>query len=200
MALLRLHDNAHDDYDRFAAVQWRQPSIVEEQFEGAIANNIWHFDYAQIETILWRSQVSESTAYTINSQTQRLLELIVAQLPKKLSEQQLQRLKILSQKSLPSSHGESFSELLIDYYFYQQEHQIILAELKTSQIDIRRLQEQYFGAQIASQLFSRKNMITDYLNARRIVNMDASLTATQKAMQLKTLQDEHRAELLNSSL
>lgn len=202
-----LHQSAHSDSGSQELVQWSQPNDLNEKYPLLIADNNWQFDFKRLEIILWNAKVNEAGDLLINSDTEDMLQRASDQIPASISSENLQRLLFLTQKSLPGSNGDKLSRLLGQYHAYQQDHKENLSIinkatenekpllLKTNLLNYKLRQVHYFGVDLAERLFSKKNITTDYINKRRLINMDGDLTKTQKEQQLSALSNKYKNAL-----
>jgi hypothetical protein len=182
-------------------VKWVQPSVLDEKFPVLIASNRWSINYFSIETILWRSKVSSSNRILIDSDTVELLDKITAELPGFINSEDMSRLMFLIEQSLPNSNAEKLAVLVNAYYSYQKEYksqlkllveavgEVKLSRLKDFEANNKQHQVQHFGADVAEVLFEKRNITTNYLNNRTIVNMDKELTKKQKHKRLLALKE-----------
>lgn len=202
-----LHKNVDLNHKTHSPVQWLQPSSLDEKFPVLISNKSWSINYSNIERILWESTVSTSGRFVVNSETADLLQQVSAQLPGPLESKESQRLTFLIAQSLPDSDAKGLAHLFNRYYLYEQEYRSSLSAitqakgqeklslLKASRTNNKLLQERYFGAEIAEKLFDKKNITVNYLNDRRIINMNESLTKAQKREQLSVLKKNYKNTL-----
>jgi len=202
--LVVLHNNAHLGYTHNIPIAWRQPSALNQRFPLLISNTSWHFNFVDIESILWQSKVDSYGELIIDAETLSLLEQASDRLPENVSEAELQRLGFLIEKSMPTKRAHRLSSLLRSYQAYQQDYTssvalISIAEteqrlalLQAEQLYLEQRQEDYFGSDVANTLFSKKNITTSYLNQRRIVSMMSDISIPQKSVMLKELSDDYK--------
>ena len=202
--LIGLHNNAHVGYAYNTPIEWRQPSALNQRFPLFISNTNWHFDFVEIESILWQAKVDSDGHLVIDAKTLSLLEQASDRLPNNLSETERQRLGLLINKSMPTKRAQRLASLLIAYKAYQQEYTsslalISIAEadqrlalLQAEQLNIEPRQQRYFDVDVASKLFSKKNLTTSYLNQRRIVSIMPVISISQKNSMLRELNDGYK--------
>jgi hypothetical protein len=186
---------------------WLQPALLDVSFEQLIGNDSWRLDYNIIEQILWMEKQNASGKLIIDSATADRLQQASDLLPQSMRPNEWLRLNFLMEKSLSGGAGQQFFSLLKGFYQYQQDYAASLSVIKqtinTQKLsslrsiisDNRRRQAQYFGVEIAEQLFAKSNITTDYLTQRRIVNMDLGLTNLQKKQQLRSLEKNYKKML-----
>ena len=205
--LVLKHFSLHKN-DNFGAVstaeQWQQPSILNEQYPQLISKHTWNFEFNEIEKILKRLELDSNHDLVINFDTTDQLKLVIFELKAELTDEQWQRVDFLMQKSLGGRNGKVFYGLVNAYYFYQKEYLSYLkavnhstaieklALLKSGEVKQFNMQSKYFGIDAAIKLFSRDNTTTNYLNSRRIVNMERGLSNTEKKKILLQLSDNYK--------
>jgi hypothetical protein len=204
-----LHYNLRENAQTTESLQvyWSQPALLDEQFPQLVGPNNWQLNYAQIEEILWQSKLDDDGKLVINSQTAERLHQASNLLPFDMTTKEWQRLIFLFDKSFYGGPGEQFFTLLKNYFFYQQEYNLSLSFvqhtkgnkqlelIKVTGADNKQLQAQYFGSELAEKLFTKQRFTTDYLNKRRGIKIDPSLTSTQKQQQLLILEDNFKNRL-----
>jgi hypothetical protein len=202
--LAGLHDNAHVGYSYNANIEWLQPRTLNQQFPLSISNTNWHFDFVDIESILWLSKVDTYGELVIDAETLSLLERVSNRLPNTLSESEWQRLDLLINKSMPVKQAQQLASLLSNYQAYQQNYtsslELIniasvekrLVLLQAEEINLERRQQRYFGINVATKLFSKKNLTTSYLNQRRITSMMPGISISQKTIMLEKLNNRYK--------
>jgi hypothetical protein len=204
-----LHERSNFYNKSSLTSQWLQPAYMNEQFPQLIGPNYWQLDFLNIEKIIKNVKTQADGRLLIDHDTAELLQLVNLQLTKHMPDKEWQRLNFLLEQSLGSRVGENFSELVNAYYFYRKKQIISLNEinlatqdekitlLKTTAHRAYLSQKQYFGAEAAKKLFKMKNNTTNYLNARRIVNMENGLSKEQKKEQLAILARIYKDSLPN---
>ena len=211
VALLVLkHINLHDQpitHKNTKPQHWLQPISLNDQYPQLIGNENWSLEFSNIERIINRLELDAKNNLVINSGLNEKLLSILSNLDESLSDKQWQRLQFLLIKSLGQSTAEELYTLINSYHHYQQQahkyaHTVQkanktekLALLKNSHNMYIHLQNQYFGPDIAEALFDKKNKVTRYLNSIRIINMDDSLTPSQKKEQLALLSSHYKQSL-----
>jgi hypothetical protein len=190
-----------------SSVNWLQPECLDSEYPRLIGNNTWPINYANIERMLWESKVRNSQRLLVDSETADLLQRITAELPDTLKSNDMKRLRFLVEQSLPGKNGEELANLVNAYYLYQKEYQINLnllkeakgaeklSRLKLLNANNKVLQTQHFGVELAALLFKKKNITTDYLNYRLLINMDTSLSSAQKRNQLLVLKENYEKNI-----
>ena len=200
------HYNLHENTQTRESIQvyWSQPVLLDEQFPQLLGHNNWQLNYAHIEEILWQSKFNVSGELVTDSQTAERLHQASILLPVEMATKEWQRLAFLLDKSFSGRVGGQLFRLLKDYFLYQQEYDLSLSTAYYTQenkqrklipftgADKKQLQAQHFGIELAEKLFTQKNITTDYLNARRVVRMDLSLTTTQQQQQLLALEENYK--------
>ena len=205
--LVLKHINLHMD-DSFGALstadQWQQPSILNEQYPQLISKHTWVIEFNEIEKIIKRLEIDSNHDLVINFDTTDILKRVIFELQAELTGEQWQRVEFLMQKSLGGRNGKVFYGLVNAYYLYQKEYLAYLkavnhstaieklALLKSGEVKQLNMQSKYFGTDAAIKLFSRGNATTNYLNARRIVNMENGLSNTEKKNILLLLSDNYK--------
>jgi hypothetical protein len=189
-------------------VYWSQPAMLDEPFPQLVGPNNWQLNYAQIEEILWQLKLDDYGKLVINSQTAERLHQVSNLLPFDMNTKEWQRLIFLLDKSFYGGSGEQVFTLLKNYFFYQQQYNLSLSAvqhtkgnkqlelIKVTGADNKQLQVECFGSELAAKLFTKQNITTDYLNKRRGIKIDPSLTSTQKKQQLLVLEDRFKNQLL----
>ncbi|MFT6046779.1 MAG: hypothetical protein ACI9WC_002490 [Arenicella sp.] len=202
--LIGLHNNVHVGYAYNSPIEWRQPSALDQRFPLFISNTTWHFDFVDIESILWQSTVDSYGELVVDAETLSLLDQASDRLPKDLSPPERQRLSVLIDKSMPANLARRLTSLLIAYHAYQQDYRSNLALisiaaadqrlalLQAEQLNIEPRQQRYFGTDIATMLFNKKNLTTSYLIQRRIVSMMPDISTSQKNGMLRELNDGYK--------
>lgn len=204
-----VHYNVREGAQTTESLQvfWSQPALLHEQFPRWVRPNRWQLNYAQVEIILWQSKLDAYAELVIDSQTAERLHQASNLLPFDITTKEWQRLIFLLDKSFSGGPGKQFFTLLKNYFFYQQKYNLSLSAvqhskgnkqrelIKVTGIDNKQLQAQYFGSELAEKLFTKQNITTDYLNKRRGIKIDPSLTATQKIQQLLVLEDNFKNRL-----
>lgn len=198
-----MHKNSELTHKHRTPIRWLQPESLDDRFPHLIGNHRWSINYPNIEKTLWQSKLSASNQWRVDSDTADLLETITAELPASIKFKELQRIKFLIEKSIPNSRGRKVAKLVVCYFRYQQEYQAILSKisnskgerklslLRASQESNRRLQERYFGIALARVLFDRKNITTNYITDRRIVNLNENLSKEEKRALLLALRESY---------
>ena len=196
------------EQDEHVSVEWLQPETLNEKFPTHIGKHTWSFDYAEFERVLWRSSLQFSEKFTIDSDTLTLLEQLSVLLPEFLNEEDIERLKFLTKKSLPQSNSLNLTKLVISYRRYEESYLAYQADIKqakgqskyelikASQKVNKKLQVQFFGEVIAKKLFEKKNKVVNYLTQRQLINLDETLTQTQKTQQLLELKKKYQEHSL----
>jgi hypothetical protein len=191
------------------ANHWLQPEFLNDRYPQLIGSNDWQLDFMTIEEKISKLKLNSDHSLLINGDTADILQLINIELSENIPDKQWQRLRFLLIKSLGDNAGESFYKLVNAYYSYEKAQQSQWLKIKTSSpnekfellkrqnINIRKIQAQYFDPEIASKLFHEKNQTTDYLNSRRIINMDKNLSSEQKKHQLSILVKIYKESLGN---
>lgn len=184
--------------------QWYQPSILNERFPQLIGKHDWGFEFNKVENIIRDLEFDADDKLIINHHTIEKLKLVLFELNEPLLDIQWNRIKFLMQKSLGDRNGKKFFNIVKKYYFYHKEHvrykNIInrsnyndkLTLFKKSHTKNLAMQEKYFGIDIAKKMFSRVNTTTNYLNARRIINMDNKLSNKKKKERLLSLSTSYK--------
>jgi hypothetical protein len=202
--LVGLHNNAHLGYAYNTPLEWHQPTALNQRFPLFISNTTWRFNFVDIESILWQAKVDSDGELVIDAETLSLLEQASDRLPSNLSETEQRRLGFLINKSMPAKRAQQLASLLNGYQAYQQDYtsslELIniaeaaqrLALLQAEQRNIELRQQHYFGVDVATKLFNKKNLTTSYLNQRRIVSMMPGISISQKDSMLRALSDGYR--------
>ena len=184
--------------------QWQQPSTLNEQYPQLISKYGWGFEFDKIEDIIRDLEFDSNDKLLINYDTTERLKLVIFEFKGALSDTQWNRIGFLMKQSLGDRNGGVFYDLVKNYYLYQKEYvehintinqstySNKLALLKKSQSNILVMQSKYFGSDIAIKLFSRINTTSNYLNSRRIVNMENGLNNSQKKERLLLLSDSYK--------
>ena len=204
--LLAVHIMIHTDKAGHALLSdgslWRQPPAVAQDFPHAISPREWKVDFQTIEHRFPSIKVSQSGELILGPNTVRQLEVLLASLPKKLSEPELMRVAFLVETAFLHDAGNVKSKLLTHFYRYQQA--LLLAETQSSSAseldkdwlhDYKLQQQQrYFGPEVAEQLFGQQNAVNQYLLTRRRIHQDSSLNVLEKQAELKQLQQAFKAD------
>ena len=207
-------------YHKSSIKQWLQPSSIDNDFPLPISNKIWSIHYTSIEKILRTSNVSNGGTLLINAETLDLLKRVHAKLSSNihtsnasdvfLNETDLGRLSFLINQSFPKLDGDQFIGLLTRYALYDKAHISLLksikqasgekkiALLKTNRLNKALLQDQHFGSKLAKILFQRKNLTSNYLNDRLLINMSEHLTSTEKKRKLSDLEKIYKTRINDS--
>ncbi len=205
--LYDLHQGSHSTYDKRAHVQWSQPESLDTKYWPPITNQSWRLEFSEIERLLWNTYPLSSNELTIDADTLDLLEQINALLPQNLSTQESARLSLLIRRSLPGDRGEQLAVLQHKYNQYQLDHSVSvssinqgtpeqqLQKLKSSLSSLRPRQYRFFGAELATKLFTDKNTTITYLTRRRIISLSEHLSSAQKAQRLAALKADYKAFL-----
>jgi len=166
---------------------WEQPASVNTLFPNAISDSAWQFDYNGIEKLLSGIRASDTKELVIGTQTADILNKAVNAIDININPKNLERLKFLVEKELPTDAGDELAKLLIAYFNYTHHDDTKpTASLGLQQQKI--LQEQYFGEKNAQQLFSKRNAIRDYLDKRQIIQRNQTLNESQKNTALNLLE------------
>jgi len=184
-------------------VAWLQSDSIDQNVSALVAKK-WQFDYIEIEKILLKSKVNTPIALVINADMLELLERSYAYLSPDLESSDLQRLSLLIEKTIPNQNGKQLTHLLKQYYFYHQDYQVSLLAINQSQSeqqyqlltaaqsDNKQRQIRYFGSQVAEKLFHKQNRTTNYLNQRRVINLDPALSDAERRQKLAELQADFK--------
>jgi len=203
---ISLHQGAHQRYQNNVRVEWLQPSALMPNYPNPIGNTQWGVDYISIESILQRAKFLSDGSLLVNDNTLGILQQAAAKLELTLGDDDLQRVIFLSQKSSPERGASQLGQLLGSYYRYDPLQQTLLQELRSATGDNKyalletiaaktsELQQRYFGIEVAEKLFSVRNRRVNYLYARQLVNLDASLNSEQKIIKLKQLENQVKAK------
>jgi lipase chaperone LimK len=206
-AHLSLHQSSYSNKQSFKSSHWLQPTYLNEQYPKLIAQDSWRVDFLSIEKMVKNIDLDTKGRLLINSDTTELLQLVNFQLNENMSSEEWQRINFLFEKSLGDNVGDVFSKLVNRYYYYKQEQQSALTEINQALQDEKLLilkayahknqinQTRYFGVDIANKLFNMKNKTTNYLNARRVVNLEEDLSPAQKKDRLVILSEIYRDSL-----
>jgi hypothetical protein len=188
---------------------WLQPAYLNDRYPQLIGSNDWQLDFIIIEEKISNLKLNNDHDLLIDADTVDILKSINLELPKNMQHKEWQRLQFLFIKSLGDNIGKSFYKLINAYYLYEKEEQSQAVKIKnldfneklkfikSQGINNKKTQARYFGSETAIKLFGKKNKITDYLNSRRIINMDKGLSKNQKREQLSILAENYKISLKN---
>jgi hypothetical protein len=183
---------------------WLQPAYLNDLYPQLIGSNDWQLDFMIIEEKISNLKLNNDKNLLINADMVDILQIINLELPKNISHKEWQRIQFLLVKGIGNNIGESFYKLINAYYLYDQEKKLQTVKIKnielnekidfikSQNVNNRKTQAHYFGSETAVKLFSKKNQITEYLNSRRIINMNKSLSKNQKKEQLSILAENYK--------
>lgn len=198
--------------DKKSIDQWHQPISLNDKYPVLISKHSWQLEFTEIEKIIDSLEFDGNQTILINSYTTEKLQLInsqiiASQLTQDSSNIEWERLELLIKKSLGNDNGGLLYNLARSYYFYQKDKishlNIInnagsiekLTLLKNSSSKLSKIQSDYFGTSIATKLFKRQNTTTNYLNSRKIVNMESGLSNTEKKEKLSRLSQNYKKSI-----
>jgi hypothetical protein len=123
------------------------------------------------------------------------------------SKMQLERLEFILSKSIPAKSANKLISLLKDYSCYiklYNKHLLQVNQAKGHQkLDlltasnnfVLQIQESCFGKVNAKMLFWRKNITTQYLTKRKLIQLDPKLNKEEKKRQLIRIKNEYTFEV-----
>lgn len=189
---------------------WLQPANLNNQYPQLIGAENWTLDFIRIEGILRDVSTGNSGDLSINADTVNLLQRVTALLPKDMQDKEWQRLGFLIEKSLGEHTEKELTKLINAFYLYTQNKKSVLHKIKTALPDqkisllkeftteTRSIQVHYFGPKVAATLFDKLNKTNEYLNSRRIINMNKQLNFAQRKEKLSVLMKNYKKSLTGS--
>lgn len=186
---------------------WIQPEHLNAQYPTLISKNTWLLSFTHIESIIKTIPLDSNQKFTITSDLTEKLSQILFQLDSKPESSQWQRLEFLLTKHFGEKSGHKFHQLLTNFYYYQNEstaysNKIKLANetekkylLENSMDVFIKIQLRHFSRNTAMTLFDKKNKTAHYLNSIRIINMDKTLSNTEKKERLSTISKDYKRSL-----
>lgn len=190
-----------------ASKTWLQPKYLNTQYPVLISNNTWSLSFTHIEAIIKTIPLDSKQKLNINSDLTEKLPQILFQLDSKPESTQWQRIKLLLTKQFGEKTGRELHQLLTNFYYYQKEsmaysNKIKLANdhekkaLLSRRMDqLNKMQIRHFSRNTAMKLFDKKNKTAHYLNSIRIINMDKTLSNTEKKERLSILSKNYKHSL-----
>lgn len=191
---------------------WLQPEELDQKYPERITSRKWSFDFETVEEKLTAVVVDAEGRLVISPQTQELMQQILNSLDTRLTQENRQRVFLLMQKSVGGEAGAQLADLTFKYSQYiegmdQLEKQVeqmptavqsegsVLGRDEWLHRQTLVLQTQIFGPDITLAMFGRKQVLADYLFARRRIQADASLAEVEKARRLAQLKQQYDARL-----
>jgi hypothetical protein len=186
---------------------WHQPISLNEKYPRLISKHTWKLEFTEIENIINSLEFNTNREILINAYTTEKLQLITSQLNQESSDIEWERLEFLLKKTLGNDNGHILYNLAKRYYFYQKDRMSHLNNIKNSESNEKltllkkssskflKIQSDYFGMSVATQLFKRQNTTTDYLNSRKIVHMESGLSNSEKKEKLSLLSQNYKKSI-----
>jgi hypothetical protein len=197
----------NSDIKRNSSIHWLQPGQLQENISQVISNQQWSINFANIESILWQSNLNQQSSFDLSWKTSELFDKILSELPNNLTENDKNRLSFLIKQSTSIPEVEIFNDLLLSYYQYHQDYNATLEAINNAIGDkkLQRLSEQskkvkalqytYFKPKIAELLFSKKNTLNTYFNQRLLVVLNKNLSSADKKQKLSQLKKGYQASM-----
>ncbi|RBP50681.1 lipase secretion chaperone [Arenicella xantha] len=204
----RLHHSSFDSETRSASQAWLQPRTLDEKYPEPVGSYAGNIDFYAIEKLLWKVQINPSGALTLGPETAEILHSINRYLPDQMVPSDYRRLALLTAKIWPDTRSVEIAPLLRQYNHYRSAYRAGQSKLnslldgdkyrllQTLDRTLEQQQQDFFGHEQASALFSQRNITTHYLNQRRLIQLDPSLTKAQKVTRLNTLRQEYQTTRL----
>jgi len=191
---------------------WLQPAELDGQYPEYLSSRQWSFDFDVVEEKLSAVPVDGQGNLVISSQTPEFLQKILTSLDPQLSDENRQRAFFLMEKSVGGAAGMQLADLALRYSQYikqldqlKQEANSVLAAMHAEGSDLSRdemlhqqslvLQHQIFGLDITQAMFGRKQVLADYLFARRRIQADKALSDAEKSKHMEQLKKTYDASL-----
>ncbi|MBC7983351.1 MAG: hypothetical protein H7Y02_05780 [Candidatus Obscuribacterales bacterium] len=156
--------------------------------------------FDEIEDALSKVSIHESGQLSLDARTESALAGATIELPPDLSKQTLDRIEFLIRKGLPGTAGEDLATSFGAYYRYMRVARELSAagpalpdldsEIKAFE-KISALRVQHFGPPIAHQLFGEQHALAQYTFALRRLEDDSTLSAQQKELRQRQLQEQY---------
>ena len=184
---------------------WLQPAELDQKYPERITSRKWSVDFETVEEKLTSVVVDADGRLVISPQTQELMQQILNSLDTKLTQENRQRVFLLMQKSVGGEAGAQLADLTFKYSQYIERMEQLKSESGQPDNGLSwdewlhqktlALQTQIFGPDITQAMFGRKQVLADYLFARRRIQADVSLSETEKARRLEQLKQQYDVRL-----
>jgi hypothetical protein len=191
---------------------WFQPAELDQHYPERITSRKWSFDFEPVEEKLTAVAVDAGGRLVISARTQELIQQILNSLDTRLPPENRQRVFLLMQKSVGGEAGAQLADLTFKYSQYIERMDQL--EIQVGQMpsvvqtegavqgrdewqhrQTLALQTQIFGPDVTQAMFGRKQVLADYLFARRRIQADAALTEPEKTRRLDQLKQDYDARL-----
>lgn len=157
-----------------------------------LSGDDWSFDYRPVEALVTRLAPHFSDRPGLNHDTLNQLDGIAAALPAALSEADIERIGFLSRQGLPAPVADDLADTLTAFLRYRHDFR---TSPKTARARFERavaLQNRYFGATRAGQLFGQQRRLQRYLIERQAIHANSDLSAAQRQEALNRASQEFR--------
>lgn len=207
--MIGFHENSHLRYTHNQTIQWRQPTELSTDYYKPISNKAWVKEYSSVEKILWQIKRSSDGKVIINDHTLNLLSQAQSILSNGLKEKELKRLEKVLNKSFIANDGPQLGSLMYEYLKYIPKYTAKLVEInnatgvkkkkliKEFALTTKKLQKDSFNEITPEDLFGKQNQTINYLNERRLISMDMTLSEKERKSRLEKLQQTFKLASYN---